>query len=325
MKIGLTYDLKDEYLSEGYSREEVAELDSAGTIDALEQSLVRLGHQPVRIGKIDCLVARLAAGERWDLVFNIAEGIRGTAREAQVPGLLEAYGIPVTFGGALCLAVCLDKAVAKHVVRGHGIPTPGFVVVENEDADLKALNLSYPLFAKPVAEGSGLGVSVTGIIRDPKNLKTVCENLLASHHQPVLVEEFLPGREFTVGIVGTGSQARVLGVMEVSLLDNAESDVYSYANKDQYEDRVQYHLLLDDAQANEAAEIALASYRVLGCRDAGRADIRCDRDGRPQFMEINPLAGLNPRDSDLPILCRLQNIEYDYLITEIIASAAQRI
>lgn len=324
MKIGLTYDLKDQYLAEGYTRDEVAELDTAATIAALEQAISRLGHQPVHIGKIDRLVARLASGERWDLVFNIAEGIRGTAREAQVPGLLEAYDIPVTFAGALCLALCLDKALTKHVIRGHGIPTPGFAVIENENAPLDALNLAYPLFAKPVAEGSGLGVSAAGIIRDPGQLRSVCANLLEKHRQPVLLEEFLPGREFTVGILGTGKNAHVLGVMEVNLLDNAEQEVYSYSNKNHYEDRVKYRLTTNDAQANEAAEIALESYRTLGCRDAGRADIRCDQYGRAQFMEINPLAGLNPRDSDLPILCKLQGIDYDRLIAEIIDSAAQR-
>lgn len=326
MKIGLTYDLKSEYLADGFTRDQVAELDNPDTIDGIDAALASLGHEVVRIGKIDSLVRRLAQGERWDLVFNIAEGVRGSAREAQIPCLLEAYGIPATFGDALCLALCLDKGLAKRVAGAHGVPTPAFAVVR--DADLTRENLApgleYPLFAKPLAEGSGLGVSAAGLVETPEKLREVCNALLAKHRQPVLVEEFLPGREFTVGILGTGDKARVLGVMEVLLLDNAEPGVYSYANKDQYEDRVRYRLAPDDDAARDAARIALASYRALGCRDAGRADIRCGRDGGAQFIEINPLAGLNPTHSDLPILCRLLGIPYGQLIAEIVNSAATR-
>ena len=324
MKIGFTYDLKDDYLAKGFSPLDAAEFDGPETIDGIEASIRRHDHDVARIGSLDSLVRRLASGERWDLVFNIAEGLRGPARESQVPALLEGYGIPVTFGDSLCLALCLHKGMCKHIIASHGMPTARFIVVEDAETDFSSISLRYPLFAKPVAEGTGKGVMPSGKAANAEQLRTACLDLLARFKQPVIVEEFLPGREFTVGIVGTGRDARVLGVMEVELLDAAEPELYSFDNKDKYEDRVAYHLVADK-QAEAAAAIALDSYRILGCRDAGRADIRCDAAGEPQFMEINPLAGLNPKHSDLPILCRLQGIEYDALIGEILASAQKRL
>ncbi len=325
MKIGFTYDLKDQYLAEGYSPEAAAEFDKPETIDGIERALHRLGHEVVRIGKLNSVVARLAAGERWDLMFNIAEGVRGYGREAQIPALLEGYDIPVTFGDSLCLAVCLHKAYAKQIVHAHNIPTPKYIVVENNHADLTDISLTFPVFAKPVAEGTGKGVTAKGKVLRPEQLGEICDELLDRFHQPVLVEEFLPGREFTVGIVGTGERARLVGTMEVVLLDNAEQDAYTYENKDKYEDRVRYRLAESDAEAVAAGEIALAAYRALGCRDAGRIDIRSDANGNPHFIEANPLAGLNPHHSDLPIICRLKNIGFDQLIADILTSASQRV
>ena len=324
MKIGFTYDLKEQYIAEGLDPVMAAEFDKPETIDAIEHAIARLGHQVDRIGKLDRLVARLAAGERWDLVFNIAEGLYGPGRESQIPALLEGYEIPCTFGDSLCLALCLHKGYCKQIVRAHRLPTPSFVVVDDGRFEYNDVSLVYPLFAKPVAEGTGKGVSTRCKVMNPDELRSVCRDLMQRFRQPVLVEEFLPGREFTVGILGTGAEARVLGVMEVTLLDNAEPEVYSYDNKDNYEDRVEYNLAGLDPESREAAEIALAAYRVLGCRDAGRVDLRSDAAGIPQFMEINPLAGLNPQHSDLPILCRLLGIGFDQLIADILASARKR-
>ncbi|MCD8351477.1 MAG: D-alanine--D-alanine ligase [Planctomycetaceae bacterium] len=325
MNIGFTYDLKDQYLAEGYSKVQAAEFDSIETIEGVERAIQRLGHRVDRIGKLDSLVRRLARGDRWDLVFNIAEGLRGATRESQVPALLEAYDIPTTFGDSLCLALCLHKGHSKQVVKSHRIPTSRFVVVDDKGFDFNAVTLTYPLFAKPVGEGTGKGVMPRGKVDSPDKLREVCFELLDRFAQPVLVEEFLPGREFTVGVVGTGRDARVLGVMEVVLLVTAEPEVYTFDNKDKYEDRVTYRLVNNDGQARMAAEIALESYRVLNCRDAGRVDIRSDQYGMPQFMEINPLAGLNPLHSDLPILCRLLGVSYEQLISDILASALRRV
>ncbi len=322
MRVGLTYDLRDDYLAEGFSEDAVAEFDSVETIEGLEAALGRLGLSVERIGNVKALAKRLVAGERWDFVFNIAEGLYGRSREAQVPALLEAYGIPYTFSDPLVLALTLDKAMAKRVVRDHGIPTTPFAVI-NSPADIASVRLPYPLFAKPLAEGTGKGVDGRSRINDELSLNAVCRDLLRKYNQPVLVETYLSGREFTVGIVGTGPNARIIAAMEVVLLANAEEGVYSYINKEQCETLVHYGLATD-AEARLAGKTALAAYRALDCRDAGRVDLRSDGVNVPHFMEVNPLAGIHPTHSDLPILSTLAGLGYDRLIEEIVTSCAAR-
>lgn len=321
MHIGMTYDLRDAYLAAGYSKEETAEFDHADTISAIEQTLQRLGHQTERIGSIQHLTTCLAHGKRWELVFNIAEGLYGFGREAQVPALLDAYAIPYTFSDPLVLAMALHKGMSKHVMRSLGIPTADFMVIATL-AEVAQCSLALPLFVKPVAEGTSKGISAASTVQTWEDLSTVCERLLEQYHQPVLVETFLPGREFTVGIVGTGEQARVIGVMEVLLGAEAEPQVYSYDNKALYVSRVTYRLA---EAAQEAEALALRAWRGLGCRDAGRVDLRCAADGSLQCLEVNPLAGLHPIHSDLPILCRLAGMDYETLLAAIVASASCRI
>jgi D-alanine-D-alanine ligase len=323
MNIGITYDLRPTYLEAGYSEEETAEFDRPDTIAAIEAILRQLGYATERVGHVRQLAARLVQGERWDLVFNIAEGVCGFGREAQVPVLLDAFGLPYTFSEPLVLTLTLHKGMTKHVVRELGIPTPDFTVVETA-ADLEAIRLPFPLFAKPVAEGSSKGISEVNIVRTPGDLQTVCADLRRRFRQPVLVETFVPGRELTVGLVGTGSRARALGVMEIVLLDEAEPEVYSYANKAHYASRVRYRLVRG-ALAGRAIEVALQAWRGLGCRDGGRVDLRCNARGEPLFLEVNPLPGLHPQHSDLPILCRLLGIGYADLLDMIMTSARRRL
>src|SRR5688500_837380 len=222
MRIGLTYDLRQDYLAAGFSEDETAEFDRPDTIEHLEKALGQLGHTTDRIGHARQLVARLARGDEWDLVFNIAEGLEGIAREAQIPAILDAYGIAYTFSDPLVMALTLHKGLTKTVVDAGGVPTPRFAVV-NSVADAHQIDLPFPLFAKPVAEGTGNGVSPASKAGDKAALVAVCEQLLAQYEQPVLVETYLPGREFTVGIIGTGEFATALGTMEVVLLAAAEA------------------------------------------------------------------------------------------------------
>jgi len=322
LKVGMTYDLREDYLKEGYGLEETAEFDLPDTIEAIEQVIINCGFQPDRIGNIKALTKRLAASDRWDLVFNIAEGLYGFGREAQIPALLDAYKIPYTFSGPLGHALTLHKGMTKHIVRDLGIPTPDFAVVHSEE-DIPAINFPFPLFAKPVAEGTSLGINALSKIKNRKELVDVCSNLLRNFKQPVLIETYLPGREFTVGILGTGNDARALGVIEVILKPTAEKDAYSYDNKEHYEKLVQYVLVNDD-DARQAMEISLMIWRGLDLKDAGRVDLRSDALGVPHFMEVNSLAGLNPIRSDLPILCNLLGITYHELISSIIYSALKR-
>jgi D-alanine-D-alanine ligase len=327
MQIGLTYDLRSEYLAMGYSEEETAEFDRPDTIAAIENALRELGHQTERIGHARQLMAALTAGRRWHLVFNICEGLRGgAARESQVPAILDVYDIPYTFSDPLVTGICLHKGLTKLTVSAAGVPTPRSAVVESL-ADLAQIDLRYPLFAKPVAEGTGKGIDPTSKIIAPEQLRSVCARLLSTFRQPVLVEEFLPGREFTTGIIGTGPQAQVLGTLEIALRPQAEAEVYSYANKENCEELVTYTPTApqDDPEVRRAEEIALTAWRALGCRDAGRVDLRSDAQGQPQFIEVNPLAGLHPWHSDLPMICTSQGIAYVQLIERIVRSASQRV
>ncbi len=326
MRIGLTYDLRPDYLAEGYGEEETAEFDRPETIEALEGTLAKLGHQPERIGHVRQLVSRLAAGDRWDLVFNIAEGLYGIGREAQVPAVLDAYQIPYTFSDPLVMALSLHKGMTKMVLQAAGIPTPDFALVERL-ADLDRVDLPFPVFAKPVAEGTGKGIDPSSKIRDGKALLQTCGALLARFRQPVLVESYLAGREMTVGIWGTGPKAEVIGTLEILLGAQAEPEVYSYANKERSEELVEYRLVRgdDDPEVQRAEEIALAAWRVLGCRDAGRIDVRSDGFGQPHFLEVNPLAGLHPTHSDLPMICTARGIAYEKLLERIVASASERL
>ena len=321
MRIGFTYDLRDDYLREGYSEEETAEFDAAETIDAIASALTLPGHAVDRIGGVRNLVNRLSAGDRWDLVFNYAEGMFGFAREAQVPALLDAFQIPYTFSDGLVFTLTLHKGMTKHVVRDLGIPTPDFAVVSN-DADAERVRLPFPLFVKPVAGGSSMGVSAASYVEDQKALAASCRDIIRKFRQPALVEAFLPGRELTVGIVGTGSRARVLGVMEVIFTPDAEAHGYSYANKKQVHARYQ---IASDSAAEDAADVALRVWNGLGCRDGGRVDCRCDAQGRAQFLEVNPLAGLHPILSDLVILAEFVGVSYQALIKSILESACERL
>jgi D-alanine-D-alanine ligase len=314
MKVGITYDLREDYLARGYGEEETAEFDRLDTIEAIEGTLTDLGFQAERIGNIWALAPRLVAGERWDLVF---------AREAQVPALLDAYDIPYTFSDPMILALTLHKGMTKRVVRDLGLATPDFAVVEDE-SEIERVNLPYPLFAKPVAEGTGKGIDAASKVGARQELEQVCRRLLAQFQQPVLLETYLPGREFTVGIAGTGRDTVSIGVMEVLLLDQAERAGYSYANKKNYEDVVTYRLV-DDEAARQAEELAVAAWRGLGGRDGGRIDLRTDGEGTPHFLEVNPLPGLHPIHSDLPILARLGGMSYRELIGRIMASALKRL
>ena len=326
MRIGLTYDLRQDYLAAGFTEDETAEFDRIATVEALEQALRDLGHEAERIGHARQLIAWLEQGADWDLVFNIAEGLSGIAREAQVPAILDLYGIAYTFSDPLVMALSLHKAMTKTIVAASGVPTPHFAVV-TEPADLDRIELPYPMFAKPLAEGTGKGISPASKARDERGLKSVCLELLERYQQPVLVETFLPGREFTTGILGTGKAARALGTMEVLLRKEAEADAYSYVNKERCEELVEYRLVRanDDEQVRAAEEVALSAWRALGCRDAGRIDLRCDAAGRPNFIEVNPLAGLHPEHSDLPILATKVGMPFGELIRHIVESAASRV
>ena len=323
MTIGLTYDLRSDYLQEGYSEEETAEFDRESTIDEIDLALQRLGYQTDRIGHIRHLTNRLVKGDRWDMVFNICEGMYGTVREAQVPALLDAYRIPYTFSDALVLSLTLHKGMTKRVVRDCNIPTPDFAIIESEQ-DIKGVCLPYPLFVKPCAEGTGKGINSLSKVNDDEELHRVCSGLLKRYPSGLLVEEFLPGREFTVGVMGSGADSYPVGVMEIVYLKEETNNIYSYQTKSEYLKTVEYRI--PEKEIGDACKtLALETWRAIGCRDGGRVDIRADRSGIPNFIEVNPLAGLDKVHSDLPILAYMHGYDFDRIIREIMLSAMKRV
>ena len=322
LRIGLCYDLKPDYLAAGFAPEDVMEFDEEETIAFLAAALEENGHRVERVGRGVELARRLAAGERWDLVFNIAEGVKGRSREAQVPAVCELFDQPYTFSDPLACAVTLDKPLAKRLVRDGGVPTPPFAILEREE-QADELPLDVPLFLKPAAEGSSKGVTARSRVESREELRPAVAELLRTFRQPVLVESYLPGREMTVGIVGNGAEARAVGVMEVTFNNGTDGD-YTAINKQDFENRVTYRLLDGEPLAEKARERALAAFHLLSCRDVARVDFRCDPEGEPCFLEINPLPGIHPTYSDLPIMSTLAGISYAELLGRIVEASARR-
>ena len=320
--IGLTYDLKNDYLNLGFSPEDVAEFDAPETIDAIENTLKSLGYGVIRIGNIFELVKFLHSGKKCDIVFNICEGMYGISREAQVPCLLDAYRIPYVFSEPDILNLTLDKSLTKLILKDAAIKTAPFRVIHRIQ-DVELINLEFPLFVKPVAEGTSKGIDGFSIINNSTELNKSVTYLLQKYNQPVLVESFLPGREFTVGMLGTGEDAFAIGTMEIILNNQTPHPIYSYSVKKDWEKYVSYKIS-EDSVALECMENALKIWKIIKGKDAGRIDFRVDSSGIPNFIEVNPLAGLNPIYSDLPILARLKGMEYKDLIAIVMNSALKR-
>ena len=320
MKVGLTYDLRSWYIDRGYSMDETAEFDKQETVDALANSLKLMGHETEPVGNIFQLVDALAAGKKWDIVFNIAEGLYGDGRESVVPAILDQYKIPYVFSGPVIMGLSLNKHLAKLVVAAAGVPvSPGYLVSELKDLD--KCNLNYPLFVKPVSEGTGKGITEKSLVNTPDELEKMVSWILSEFNQSALVEEYLPGREFTVGIVGYGQEAHAIGGMEVMTINNLP---YSVEVKENYQNYCTYKPLDADI-TDECKSVALKAWKALDAVDAGRIDLKADRNGNICFIEANPLAGLNPVHSDLPILARMYGIEYQTLLEMIMQAAVRRI
>jgi len=327
MKVGLTYDLRDKHPPYVNAPPDYyAEFDSEENIRHLETAIEGLGHQVCRIGNVYKLVRFIVEGKSVDIVFNMAEGLWGRAREAQVPAILEAFRVPYTGSEPLTLALCLDKAMAKRIWQSAGLPTPDFCVV----ADIAELDQaredlpSFPLFVKPVHEGASKGIGIEAIVESERELYDRVKWVLTWYEQPVLIEEFLPGREFTVGILGNGRKARVLGIGEIVL--TSLDRVYGFVQKEGWEARVPNKLIPVESTSlrNRLSELALQAYLAVGCRDLGRLEIRLDKNGNPQLLEINPIVGLHPTHSSLPIIAMRAGLSYEELISEILEHAINR-
>ncbi len=325
MRIGIAYDLKHDFsIDGGRPYDWLEEYDSEDTIQAVQDAIEALGHEAVSLGAGRTFLERIRKTP-VDLVFNLAEGYKGRNREAHIPAILEMLEIPYTHSDPLTLAVTLDKEMAKRIVLSEGIPTPAFKLIRNQ-RDAEDIGFPFPLFVKPAYEGSSKGIRSHSRVEGEEELEREIHRLLKDYGTPVLVEAFLPGREFTVGILGNGSPY-VLGIMEVAPSEGSVEDfIYSVSVKREWIRRAQYRCPPDMSPSllDQIEEVAIGSYKVLGCRDVARIDIRFGEDGRPYFLEANPLPGLAPGYSDLVILADLMGWSYGQLIEAILRHAFGR-
>jgi D-alanine-D-alanine ligase len=325
LKVGITYNLKKDF-SQGENQpiDFLEEFDSEETIDAIRKVLESEGHEVIKLSGDTGLIDRLRQSS-VDIVFNIAEGLQGRNREAHIPALLEFLNIPYTGSDPLTLSLTLDKAMAKRVVMTQNIPTPRFKKVERME-DLDGLDLRYPLFVKLCYEGSSKGVRLDSKILDPQSLEKKTRDLLKTYDSPLIVEEFVKGPEFTVGVLGN-EDPFVLGVMQIEIKGKPpEESIYSLEIKREWEEKVRYHCppLIGQDLLKKIEEVALRSYRALECRDVSRVDIRVGEDHTPYFLEINPLPGLSPVYGDLVIMARSTGWDYARLVKTIFHHALKR-
>jgi D-alanine-D-alanine ligase len=320
---GIAYNLKKGVQSEVEDIE--AEYDTPDTIEAIKEVFESAGIEAVLL-EADSHFFEKVKSTSVDIVFNIAEGTSGRGREAQVPAILNFLGIPFSGSDETTLAVALDKAMTKRYLSTFGIPTPLYQLINSPDFKLDP-KLSFPLIIKPNSEGSSKGISDLAIADNEAELRDVIEKNLRLYHESMLVEEYVSGREFTVGILGNGEDMRVFEPMEICYLDEEhENSIYSYNVKRNYEKFIQYRCppILDEKTISKMKEIAARIYTALECRDFSRIDFRLSQDGRPWFIEINPLPGLAPGYSDYPMLADFCGMDYRSLVLGVLNCALKR-
>jgi D-alanine-D-alanine ligase len=325
LRVGFAYNVKRIVPTPDAVEDSEAEYDSPTTLQAIREAITSWGHQVVELEATPELPSLLASTP-LDLVFNIAEGLKGRNRESQVPALLELLDIPYTGSDPATLSIALDKGLAKKIVRQHGIQTPNFqLMTSGKERLLKDFN-RFPLIAKPVAEGSSKGVLSKSVCNSEAELREVVREILEKYQQPALVEEYVSGREFTVGLLGE-KRPKVLPPMEIVFLDKTEkTPVYSFQHKLDWNDRIRYDVPahLDASQLERLKAAARGAFMALGCRDVARIDFRMDERGRIYFLECNPLPGLTPGWSDLVLIAQGSGLDYRALIGEIMSGAIRR-
>jgi D-alanine-D-alanine ligase len=336
MRVGLTYNQKRDEAGEAgelpsSSLEIQAEWDTPETIAAVAAALGER-HEVVLLEAVEDIYQKLQQA-RPDIVFNMAEGSFGPCREGHVPSILEYLGIPYTASDPLTLNLCLDKARAKEVLSFHGLPTARFRVVTEKSFSFNSLH--YPMLVKPLFEGSSIGIRNDSLVYTRREMRDRVCWVLDRFHEPALVEEFLPGREFTVAILGNGDEARVLPIVEIRFdsLPPGVNPIYSYEAKWIWDTSAQPLEIFEcparlkpELQA-EIERICLAAYRLLRCRDWCRIDVRLDAGGRPHILELNPLPGILPRPEDnscFPKAARAAGIPYNELILTVLDCACRR-
>lgn len=324
LKVGFTFNVKRiKPTAEGEDRE--AEYDSPTTLQAIREAIASHGHEVVDL-EATAELPMVLASTPVDVVFNIAEGFRGRNRESQVPALLELLDIPYTGSDPATLSLALDKALAKRVVRAAGIDTPNFQLMNTGRERLDKQFVRWPLMVKPVAEGSSKGVISKSVCHNETELREVVKEMVERYQQPALVEEYIGGREFTVGLLGE-RRPEVLPPMEIVFTDKSDkTPIYKFEDKLEENDRIRYEVpaKLEPSQLERLRASARTAFMSLGCRDVARIDFRMDETGRIYFIECNPLPGLTPGWSDLVLIAQGDGMDYHTLIGEILSGAIRR-
>ena len=318
IRVGFTYNVK-----RSTDGDDEAEWDPPETIISIANALARQGHIVVHLEATPDLPRVLAEAD-VDLIFNIAEGVEGRNREAQVPALCELLGIPYTGSDSATLAIALDKALGKKVLLQHDILTPNFQLMESARERLSP-DMKFPLIVKPNAEGSSKGIGSASVVDTEEELRAAVKSCVERYRQPALVEEYIAGREFTVGLLGD-KRPRVLPPMEIRFKKDPARPVYDFAVKQEWEEHVYYECpaKVTEAELKAIEKIARATFWALDCRDVARVDLRMDAEGRIYVLEVNPLPGLTPGYSDLVLIAQGIGMEYDQLIAEIMAGGLRR-
>ncbi len=319
LRVGLTFNLKR---IDPASNDAEAEFDSPKTIAAITAAIESYGHTVVPL-EATADLPRVLADAAPDVVFNIAEGFRGRGREAQVPALCELLGIPYTGSDATTLALSLDKGLTKQILRAAGIDTASFQVMTTGRERLRGLR--YPVIVKPNAEGTSKGITAASVVTDDVSLRAAARRLVERYEQPALVEEYISGREFTVGLLGE-RRPRVLPLMEVVFLGERRHPVYGFEEKQSFTPQVRFDCpaRLTPAEQERIEEAARDTFTALDCRDVARVDLRMAPDGTVYVIEINPLPGLTPEWSDMCAIAKVAGMDHRALIGEILAGALKR-
>ena len=329
MRIGITYNLKSDSRTQSpraLAEDQDEEFDLPETVEAIRQALLAEGHEVFSLGG-DLGIIEKIRRTGVEFVFNIAEGFEGRSREAHIPSILEMMKIPYSGSDPLGLAVTLDKSVAKRIAISLSVPTPDFWIVEKEN-DLKEIPDRFPLFVKPVWQGSSKGIRRSSKVETHGELREEVNRLLENYPgDQIMVEAYVPGREFTVGVIGNRSP-EILGIMEIAFRNKAKKDFcYSLEVKRNWREEVEYNARPSLSPSLELGmcDAALRIFKTLRLRDVARFDFRVDsEEGRFYFLEANPLPGLSPESGDLVILAQKKGWSYKQLILKITQFALSR-
>jgi D-alanine-D-alanine ligase len=344
LRVALTYNIKPEDLSSAHQQlshshdnnnganDIYAEWDSAETINALKDAIAK-HHDVILIEADDNAFIKLKE-QRPEIVFNVAEGAHGISREAQIPAMLDMLQIPYTGSDPLTLTTCLDKARTKEILAYHNIPTSKFVLLTSS-TEVDKVDLTFPLMVKPVGEGSSKGIFDSSLVNNLDDLYKLANEMFAKYNQPIIVEEFLPGREFTVALLGNGDSVEVLPIVEINLdqLPSSLQPIYSYEAKWIADTRDNpLNIFTCPAKINgelerQISETAIKTFKIMRCRDWCRIDMRLDTNGIPNIIELNPLPGILPDPKDnscFPKAARTAGYSYEEMINKVLLTAAKR-